>query len=126
MRQSRILAQILIIVLAAFSTLTTSALILVGRALARLEVMTVEGFSHGLAGYEPATPSRKEGKVHEPSHTKWEGRWEQLKGRAKRTWGNLTDDDLDVAEGNFDELVGRIKELTGETEERIRDVIDRD
>lgn len=44
--------------------------------------------------------------------TKWEGRWDQLKGRAKQAWGNLTDDDLDVAEGNYDELVGRIKERT--------------
>ncbi|MFP3883554.1 MAG: CsbD family protein [Actinomycetota bacterium] len=50
---------------------------------------------------------------------KWEGRWDQLKGKAKQTWGQLTDDDLDVAEGKFDELVGRIKERTGETREKI-------
>jgi uncharacterized protein YjbJ (UPF0337 family) len=24
---------------------------------------------------------------------KWEGRWDQLKGRVQQTWGNLTDDD---------------------------------
>lgn len=51
--------------------------------------------------------------------TKWEGRWDQLKGKAKQNWGDLTDDDLDVAEGKFDELVGRIKERTGETREKI-------
>lgn len=51
--------------------------------------------------------------------TKWEGRWDKLKGKAKQTWGELTDDDLDVAEGNFDEFVGRIKERTGETREKI-------
>lgn len=55
------------------------------------------------------------------SKMKWEGRWDQLKGRAKQHWGNLTDDDLDVAEGNYDEFVGRIKERTGESEEAIRD-----
>lgn len=52
---------------------------------------------------------------------KWEGRWDQLKGKAKQIWGDLTDDDLDVAEGAFEELVGRIKEKTGETEEAIRE-----
>jgi uncharacterized protein YjbJ (UPF0337 family) len=50
---------------------------------------------------------------------KWEGRWDQLKGQAKQTWGNLTDDDVDVAEGNWDEMVGRIKERTGENREEI-------
>jgi uncharacterized protein YjbJ (UPF0337 family)/sporulation protein YlmC with PRC-barrel domain len=53
------------------------------------------------------------------SQLKWEGRWEQLKGRIKQTWGNLTDDDIDVAEGNYQELIGRLKERTGETQEEI-------
>jgi uncharacterized protein YjbJ (UPF0337 family) len=50
---------------------------------------------------------------------KWEGRWDQLKGNAKQAWGELTDDDLDVAEGNHEELVGKIKERTGESAEEI-------
>lgn len=52
---------------------------------------------------------------------KWEGRWDQLKGRVKQTWGDLTDDELDIAEGNYDELVGVIKERTGETQEAIEE-----
>lgn len=59
--------------------------------------------------------------VDEATRTKWEGRWDQLKGKAQQTWGQLTDDDLDVAEGNYDELVGRIKERTGESAEEIKD-----
>lgn len=55
----------------------------------------------------------------EESRMKWEGRWDQLKGKVKQVWGDITDDDLDVAEGNYDELVGRIKERTGETAEEI-------
>jgi uncharacterized protein YjbJ (UPF0337 family) len=55
------------------------------------------------------------------SKTKWEGRWDQLRGRAKQSWGTLTDDDVDVAEGEWDELIGRIKERTGETAESIRE-----
>ena len=54
---------------------------------------------------------------------KWEGRWDQLKGNVKQAWGDLTDDELDVAEGNYDELVGRIKERTGETSEAIEERI---
>lgn len=57
---------------------------------------------------------------------KWEGRWDQLKGKAKQKWGDLTDDDLDVAEGKYDEVVGRIKERTGETEDAIREYFDKD
>ncbi len=61
----------------------------------------------------------------EGTRMKWEGRWEQLKGMAKQRWGQLTDDDLDVAEGNWEEFIGRIKERTGETAEEIEDVFDR-
>ncbi|HEU4319873.1 MAG TPA: CsbD family protein [Acidimicrobiia bacterium] len=62
--------------------------------------------------------------MRESTQTKWEGRWEQLKGKAKRTWGDLTDSDLDVAEGNYQELIGRIKERTGETQEEIQKRLD--
>ena len=48
-----------------------------------------------------------------------EGNWEQFKGQVQSQWGKLTDDDLDVAEGNYDELIGRIKERTGESAEEI-------
>ncbi len=60
------------------------------------------------------------------TRTKWEGRWDQLKGKAKQAWGHLTDDDLDVAEGNYDELIGKIKERTGETAEAIEERLDRE
>ena len=62
--------------------------------------------------------------MHEDTKTKWEGRWDQLKGKAKQAWGELTDDDVDVAEGDWDEFVGRIEERTGETSEAIRDRLD--
>lgn len=64
--------------------------------------------------------------MDDATRTKWAGRWDQLKGKAKQRWGSLTDDDLDVAEGNMQELVGRIKERTGESEEAIREELDRD
>ena len=42
-----------------------------------------------------------------------EGNWKQFKGKAKEQWGKLTDDDLDVAAGMRDQLVGRIQERYG-------------
>jgi uncharacterized protein YjbJ (UPF0337 family) len=50
---------------------------------------------------------------------KWEGRWEQLTGRARQAWGDLTDDDVQRAKGDYEELLGVIKERTGKTREEI-------
>jgi uncharacterized protein YjbJ (UPF0337 family) len=51
---------------------------------------------------------------------KTEGRFDRIKGRARSIWGDLTDDDFDKARGNTENLIGRIKEKTGETTEDIR------
>ena len=32
------------------------------------------------------------------------GKWNQVKGKVKQKYGDLTDDDLTVAEGKFDEM----------------------
>ncbi len=48
-----------------------------------------------------------------------EGNWMQMKGRVKQAWGDLTDDDLQHAEGEVDELVGVIQERTGEERQAI-------
>ena len=37
-----------------------------------------------------------------------EGKWEQLKGKAKEKWGKLTDDDWKVVEGKRDQIAGKI------------------
>jgi uncharacterized protein YjbJ (UPF0337 family) len=57
---------------------------------------------------------------------KWLGRWDQLKGRAKQFWGDLTDDDFTRAEGKYDELVGIINERTGKTREEIEERLQED
>jgi uncharacterized protein YjbJ (UPF0337 family) len=55
---------------------------------------------------------------------KFEGKWDQMKGRVKEAWGSLTDDDLDRTEGKWDQLVGTIKEKTGESMEAIESRLD--
>jgi uncharacterized protein YjbJ (UPF0337 family) len=51
---------------------------------------------------------------------KTEGQIDRAKGRIRSTWGDLTDDDFDKAQGDKENLIGRIKELTGDTVENIR------
>lgn len=46
-----------------------------------------------------------------------EGNWKQLKGAVKEKWGKLTDDDLTIAEGKADKLMGRLQERYGLTKE---------
>jgi len=53
-----------------------------------------------------------------------EGRFDRIKGRARAMWGDLTDDDFDKAQGNTENLIGRIKEKTGEATEDIRRKLD--
>jgi uncharacterized protein YjbJ (UPF0337 family) len=47
------------------------------------------------------------------------GKWNQIKGRAKKTWGELTDDDFLQAEGSVDRLYGIIQKRFGDTKEAI-------
>jgi uncharacterized protein YjbJ (UPF0337 family) len=53
------------------------------------------------------------------------GQWKQLSGKLKAQWGKLTDDDLAVADGDSEYLVGRIQERYGiardEAERQLRD-----
>lgn len=48
------------------------------------------------------------------------GTWDVLKGKAKKIWGELTDDDLLKAEGSADKLYGVIQERFGDTKEAIQ------
>lgn len=48
------------------------------------------------------------------------GRWNELKGKIKERWGELTDDEIMQAQGNIDQLVGRIQQKYGGSREDIR------
>lgn len=51
---------------------------------------------------------------------KTEGRLDRIRSRVRETWGEVTDDDFDRAQGSTENLIGRIKEKTGDTAENIR------
>lgn len=41
------------------------------------------------------------------------GKWTQLRGEVKKQWGRLTDDQLDVINGDRLKLIGQIEEAYG-------------
>jgi uncharacterized protein YjbJ (UPF0337 family) len=41
------------------------------------------------------------------------GKWNQLKGKVKEEWGDLTDDDMKEIEGKKDVLAGKLQERYG-------------
>lgn len=53
-----------------------------------------------------------------------QGKWKQAKGSIKERWGKLTDDDLDVINGQRDQLVGRIQERYGIQKDQAQKQVD--
>lgn len=49
--------------------------------------------------------------------------WDELLSHLKDKWGDLTDDDLKVAEWNLDQLIGRIQKRTGFGRELIMQTV---
>lgn len=42
-----------------------------------------------------------------------EGKWKQLKGEVQNNWGKLTNDDLDIINGNHEKFAGMLQERYG-------------
>jgi uncharacterized protein YjbJ (UPF0337 family) len=52
------------------------------------------------------------------------GNWNQVKGRLKATYGQLTDDDLVLESGKEDEMYGRLQKKLGKTREEVKKMIE--
>lgn len=48
-----------------------------------------------------------------------DGSWTSLKGHIQATWGHITENDLQRAKGDLNQIVGLIQEKTGEAREQI-------
>ena len=48
-----------------------------------------------------------------------QGNWNELKGKLRNKWGQLTNDDLQQAHGNVDQLIGLIQRKTGEARSSV-------
>jgi uncharacterized protein YjbJ (UPF0337 family) len=53
-----------------------------------------------------------------------EGNWNEIKGKLKQKYGNLTDNDLAFAKGKEDELYGRLQQKLGKTKDEIKKEIE--
>jgi len=53
-----------------------------------------------------------------------EGNWKELKGKAQKNWGKLTNDDLEEMKGSRTELIGKVQKKYGKTKEQAAKEVD--
>ena len=53
-----------------------------------------------------------------------QGNWNEIKGRLRKRWGQLSNDDVQTFNGNVDQLVGLIQRKTGEARSQVEDYLD--
>lgn len=47
------------------------------------------------------------------------GKWNEIKGKVKQVYGDLTEDDLTYEEGKDDELLGKLQQKTGKGRDEL-------
>jgi uncharacterized protein YjbJ (UPF0337 family) len=55
----------------------------------------------------------------------FEGKWKEMRGQIKEWWGKLTDDDLEQAAGNAEQIIGLLQQKYGYTRERAEEEFNR-
>lgn len=63
--------------------------------------------------------------MDEARKQQFQGQWDQIKGKVKEQYGQVTDNDLKQTEGRFDQVVGVIRERTGKKASEIEQDLDR-
>ena len=53
------------------------------------------------------------------------GSWNEIKGKLKQKYADLTDDDLLFEEGKEDELLGRLQKKLGKSMDDVKDEINK-
>jgi len=59
-----------------------------------------------------------------PNAQTLQGNWNEVKGKLRSKWGQLTNDDIGMFNGNVDQLVGTIQRKTGEARQSIEQFLD--
>lgn len=59
-----------------------------------------------------------------PNSNEIKGSWEELKGKLKQEYADLTDDDLLYEEGREQEMWGKLQNKLGKTEKEIKSMFD--
>lgn len=63
---------------------------------------------------------RKYYKLKKMNKTELKGNWNEQKGKLKQKYADLTDDDLMFAEGQKDEMLGRLQKKLGKTKDEMK------
>ncbi|MFV8336794.1 CsbD family protein [Flavobacterium sp. RSP29] len=59
-----------------------------------------------------------------PNSKEIEGNWNELKGKLKQKFADLTEDDLLYDEGKEDEMWGKLQQKLGKTQKEIKSLFD--
>jgi uncharacterized protein YjbJ (UPF0337 family) len=59
------------------------------------------------------------------NNLQFKGSWNEMKGKLKQKYAQLTDDDLTYTEGKDDELIGKLQKKLGKSREELRIMIEK-
>lgn len=54
---------------------------------------------------------------------RFKGNWNQVKGKLKQRYSELSDDDLNYNEGQEEEMLGHLQEKLGKSKDEVRSII---
>ncbi|HXM28713.1 MAG TPA: CsbD family protein [Chthoniobacterales bacterium] len=54
----------------------------------------------------------------------FKGSWNEIKGKLKQKYAQLTDDDLAYTEGKDEELIGKLQKKLGKSAEEVRQMLE--
>ena len=57
------------------------------------------------------------------NNTLLKGNWNVMKGKLRQKYADLTDNDLQYAEGKEEEMLGRLQKKLGKSREEVEDII---
>jgi uncharacterized protein YjbJ (UPF0337 family) len=75
--------------------------------------------------FNPTTSAARRDMLVVMTTLELKGNWNEVKGKLKQKYSQLTDDDLTFAEGKDDELFGRLQKKLGRTKEELRAEIEK-
>ena len=51
----------------------------------------------------------------------FKGKWKEIKGEIVRSWGKITEDELEQTKGDLTKISGIVQQKYGETQESVRE-----
>ena len=59
-----------------------------------------------------------------PNQDQIVGKWKEIKGELRKTWGEITDDEFERTKGDAQSITGLIQQKYGESKENLKDKVD--